>query len=211
MDISATDYRGSVHVLSYRKIPVYPFLNPNPITTMEHVPVLPGMWRLTLTITRGLFLMVVLPLAPAILFDISITSALALITGTFIIEYGAAALGIGLGLPPLYILYVLICIALGVTLTLFDIFDFLGIHSTKVSQFLKRSEERAGRSTFLKKYGIYGLVPCVITFGFYVCPPVSWVLGWPRDRSVLLIMTGYIIISMVTILATIGFFKIIDL
>lgn len=160
------------------------------------------------TITRGLILAFMLPLIPAFIFDIPIASSLALITGTFIIEYGAAALGIGLGLPPLYVLYVLACVALGVTLTLFDIFYLLGEHSEKVSRFLKNSEERAGRSTFLKKYGIYGLVPCVITLGFYICPPVSWVLGWPRDRSILLIMAGYITISIVTILATMGFFTI---
>jgi thiol:disulfide interchange protein len=152
-----------------------------------------------------------LPLVPAFTGTIPLTSALALITGTFVIEYGAAALGIGLGLPPLYILYVLVCVALGVTLTMFGIFDVLGVYSKKVSRFLKKSEERAGRSLFLKKYGMYGLVPCVITLGFYACPPVSWVLGWPRNRSILLIMAGYITISIVTLLVTMGFFSIIHL
>ena len=162
--------------------------------------------QMSITITRGLILAVILPIAPAFIFNMSIASTLALITATFVIEYGAAAVAVGLDLPPLYILYVLTCVALGVTLTLFDIFDLLGVHSKKVSRFLKKSEERAGRSMFLKKYGIYGLVPCVITLGFYVCPPVSWVLGWPRGRSILLIMAGYITISIVTILATMGFF-----
>jgi uncharacterized membrane protein len=164
--------------------------------------------HLSVTVTRGLILTVILPLTPAFILNISVTSALALISATFVIEYGAAVPGIGLGLPPLYILFVLTCVALGVTLTLFDIFDVLGVHSEKVSRFLKKSEERAGRSMFLKKYGMYGLVPCVITLGFYACPPVAWVLGWPRDRAILLIMAGYITISMVTILATMGFFKV---
>ena len=119
---------------------------------------------------------------PALLFNIPIPSVLALIASTFVIEYGAAAAGIGMGLPPLYVLYAVTCIALGVTLTLFDIFDLLGRHSERVSGFLAKSSERAGRSVFLKKYGIYGLVPCVITLGFYVCPPVSWVMGWPQEQ-----------------------------
>jgi hypothetical protein len=182
------------------------FFTPYLCTDMESSAIPRFLQHVSYTITRGLILAVILPLIPAFIFDIPIASSLALITGTLIIEYGAAALGIGLGLPPLYILYVLSCVALGVTFTLFDIFYLLGVHSKKVSGFLKNSEERAGRSIFLKKYGIYGLVPCVITLGFYICPPVSWVLGWPRDRSILLIMAGYITISIVTILAAMGFF-----
>jgi uncharacterized membrane protein len=100
-------------------------------------------------------------------------------------------------------------VALGVTLALFDVFDILGEHSERVSRFLKKSSERAKQSSFLTKYGIYGLVPGVMTLGFYVCPPVSWVLGWPRNRSILLIIAGYIVISIVTILATMGIFSLI--
>ena len=169
----------------------------------------PVVRQLTFSVTRGFILSVILPLVPVFLFNISLVSALALITGTFVIEYGAAAVGIGLGLSPFYILYVLTCVALGVILTMFDTFELLAEHSEKVSRFVKKSEERAGRSVFLKQYGIYGLIPCVMTLGFYACPPVSWVLGWPRLRSIALIMTGYIGISLVTILATIGFFNLV--
>jgi hypothetical protein len=144
-------------------------------------------------VTRGLLLAIIFPLVPAVLFGISLSSSLALITGTFVIEYGAAALGIGLGLPPIYILYVLVCVASGVTLTVFD--------------FLEKSEKRAHRSTILTKYGIFGLIPCVLTLGFYVCPAVSRMMGWRRDLSILLIMGGYISISIVTLLATMGIFR----
>jgi hypothetical protein len=161
-------------------------------------------------ITRGILLAIVLPLVPAFLFGIPLSSSLALITGTFIIEYGAAALGIGLGLHPVYILYVLFCVALGVTLTLFGIFDILGEYSPRVSQFLKKSEERAHRSAILTKYGILGLIPCVMTLGFYICPEVSLMLGWRRDLSILLIMVGYLSISIVTLLAAIGIFRLVS-
>jgi hypothetical protein len=157
------------------------------------------------TITRGLLLAIILPLVPVFLFEIPLSSSLALIASTLVIEYGAAAVGIGLGLPPMYILYVLICVALGVILTMFDIFDRLGEYSPRVSRFLKKSEERAHRSTILTEYGIFGLVPCVFILGFYVCPAVSRVLGWRRDLSVLLTMVGYISASVLTLLAAIGF------
>ena len=184
------------------------FLNEDPFTRMTSASVSCCMRDLTMTIAKGFFLAVVLPVAPALLFNIPMPSVLALIASTFVIEYGAAAAGIGMGLPPLYVLYAVTSIALGVTLTLFDIFDLLGRNSERVSGFLAKSSERAGRSVFLKKYGIYGLVPCVITLGFYVCPPVSWVMGWQKNRSMVLIMGGYIGISVVTILTTLGFFKI---
>jgi uncharacterized membrane protein len=160
-------------------------------------------------ITRGFLLAIVLPLIPVFLFGFPLSSGLALISGTLIIEYGAAALGIGLGLHPIYILYVLACVAFGITLTMFDIFDILGENSTIVSRFLKKSEEKAHRSELLTKYGILGLVPCVIIFGFYVCPALSRILGWRRDLSIFLIMVGYIFISVVTLLATIGFFRLV--
>jgi hypothetical protein len=160
-------------------------------------------------IAKALFLVLVLPLAPAFLLNIPLSSTLALITTTLIIEYGAAPIGIGLGLPPLFVFYVLVCVAFGVTLALFDVFDILGEHSERVSRFMKKSSEQAQQSSFLTKYGIYGLVPCVMILGFYICPPVSRVLGWRRDLSILLIMAGYITISIVTILATMGILSIV--
>jgi hypothetical protein len=160
-------------------------------------------------IIKALVLVVVLPLAVAILFTIPIPSTLALITSTLIIEYGAAPIGVGLGLPPVFVLCVLVCVALGVTLALFDVFDIMGEHSGRVSRFLKKSSDRAKQSSFLTKYGIYGLVPGIMILGFYVCPPVSWVLGWPKKRSILLMMAGYITISIVTILATMGIFSLV--
>ena len=160
-------------------------------------------------IIKALVLVVVLPLTIAFLFTIPLPSTLALITSTLIIEYGAAPIGLGLGLPPVFVLCVLVCVALGVTLALFDIFAIMGERSERVSRFLKKSSERAKQSSFLTKYGIYGLVPGVMILGFYVCPPVSWVLGWPKNRSILLIMAGYITISIVTILATMGLFSLV--
>ncbi len=56
-----------------------------------------------MTITRGIVFVLILPLAPAFLFNIPVPSTITLISGTLVIEYGAAALG-GAWPPPLYIL-----------------------------------------------------------------------------------------------------------
>jgi len=157
-------------------------------------------------IAKFVLLAIVLPLLPVVIFNLSLPATIALITSTFVIEYGAAPVGIGLGLHPFFVFYVLVCIASGVIFFMFDIFDTLGEHSERIANFLARSGERAKQSKILSKYGIYGLVPCVMTLGFYVCPPVAWVFGWRRDFSILLTMAGYIGISLVTVLLSLGIF-----
>jgi hypothetical protein len=82
-------------------------------------------------------------------------------------------------------------------------------HSERVARFLEKSAEHARRSAVLSKYGMYGLIPCVMTLGFYVCPPVSWVFGWRRDLSIILIMAGYAAISIATIMLSAGIFSLI--
>lgn len=179
------------------------------MTTMECGPFPPYLRNLTCAVTKGLILVVVLPFATAIIFTQPLPSTAALITSTLVIEYAAAPIGIGLGLHPAFVLLVLSSVALGVTLFLFDLFDTLGRHSERVARFLARSEEKVRQSKLISRYGMYGLVPCVLTLGFYVCPPVSWALGWQRDYAIVLIMGGFIAISGILILATLGLFSVI--
>jgi hypothetical protein len=193
----------------FLKIPVYPFLNNTSITSMICSPLPPYVRNLVVAITKGIVLVVVLPLVAAIIFAQSPATTIALITTTLIIEYGAAPIGIGLGLDPVFVLFVLTCVALGITLFLFDLFDTLGRHSERAARFLLRSEEKVKQSKLISKYGMYGLVPCVLTLGFYVCPPVSWALAWRRDYCLLLIMGGFIAISGILILFTLGLFSVI--
>ena len=95
---------------------------PSPLCPLK-IPVYPTVTKLLLLIWRPdlspitwfpcwgqssktLVLVVVLPLTIAFLFTIPIPSTLALITSTLIIEYGAAPIGLGLGLPRfLYYVY----------------------------------------------------------------------------------------------------------
>jgi len=167
---------------------------------MEDVSITHYLEHMAGAIAKFVLLAFVLPLLPVFIFNLSLPATIALITSTFVIEYGAAPRGIGLGLPPVFVFYVLVCIAAGVIFLLYDIFDTLGQHSERIARFLKKSGDRAQQSSMLSKYGIYGLTPCVMTLGFYICPPIAWVLGWRRDLSILLTMAGYIAISLVTVL-----------
>jgi len=176
---------------------------------MESHAIPPYVRQLIGAVAKCVALVLITPCAAAFLFSQSIPATLALITSTLIIEYGSAPIGIGLGLHPVFVLIVLTCVALGITLFLFELFDTLGLHSERVARFLARSEEKVKQSTLISKYGIYGLIPCVLTLGLYVCPPVSWALAWRRDYAILLIMGGFVAISVILILATLGLFSII--
>jgi hypothetical protein len=158
--------------------------------------------RLTGAISKGVMFALVIPLATALIFAIPTMPALVLIGTTLVIEYGAAPVGVGLGLPPVFVFFVLSCVALGVILLLFDLFDSIGDHSERVRNFLDRSRKRAADSAVLAKYGIYGLVVVVLTLGFYLCPPIAWVCGWDKKRSILYTMIGYCLITAVLIVFT---------
>ncbi len=155
-----------------------------------------------------LVLAVFLPFLFAFLLGYSLAPVAALIASTLVIEYGAAPVGLALGLTPPFVLFTLCSVALGITLFLFSIIDTIGEHSERVRAFLERSAERGRRSRILTTYGICGLIPCVVTLGFYLCPPIAGVFGWKRDLSIVMIMAGYTGISIATILITLGFFDI---
>ena len=105
--------------------------------------------QLTGAIVKCVGLVVIIPVSAAFLLSQSLPATLVLITSTLIIEYGAAPIGIGLGLHPAYVLFALICVALGITLFLYDLFDTMGRHSERVARFLARSEEKAKQFPFL--------------------------------------------------------------
>jgi hypothetical protein len=158
--------------------------------------------RLTGAISKGVMLVLVIPLAIALLFAIPAMPSLILIGTTLVIEYGAAPIGVGMGLPPVFVFIVLSCVALGVIILLFDLFDSIGDHSERVRAFLDRSRKRAAESAILAKYGIYGLALVVLTLGFYICPPIAWVCGWDKQRSILYTMAGFCIVTALLIVFT---------
>ena len=164
--------------------------------------------HIALAVVKVALLVVALPLSAAFISGYPPAPALALIASTLVIEYGAAPVGLALGLPPPVVLLTLCSIALGVTLFLFDAVDLLRERSEWIGGFLQRSAEKGRQSRILATYGIYGLVPCVMILGFYVCPPVAGIFGWRRDHSIFMIMAGYTGIAVVTILLTEGIFDI---
>lgn len=153
---------------------------------------------------RGILLILVLPLVPALLLGYPVMPTLAMIGASLIIESTAAPIGIALGLSPYFVFYVLICTESGIFLCLYDIFNTIGHGSPRVAAFLEKSRHAADGSPTLKKYGILGLVPLELLVGVYANAPVAWILGWREDHALVLTLIGYLPQLIVTILISIG-------
>ena len=155
-------------------------------------------------LAQGIFIALGLPLITVALFGYPLMSTLALIGSGLFIEYGAAPVGLALGLSPLFVFWVLVCTETGIFLGLFAVFDAIGHTWPPVAKLLERTTELVHKSTLAERYGIVGLIPCEILIGVYANAPVSWVLGWQKYRSLAFTMAGYIPSLAITILATIG-------
>jgi len=157
---------------------------------------------------RGILLILIFPLVPAILLGYSLAGTLAMIGTSLLLESTAAPVGIALGLSPYFVFYVLVCTESGIFLCLYDIFDTIGHSSPRVAAFLAKSRHVADSSPAVKKYGILGLVPLEILIGVYANAPVAWVLGWREDHSLLLTLIGYLPQLIITIAICMGLLSI---
>jgi hypothetical protein len=189
------------------KIRVYPVPGKYRITTMELWDRHTFLKHLCSALGRGILVAVVLPLVPALIFNLPLAQVLGLIGTGLLIEYGAAPVGIALGLPPLFVFFVLICTETGIFLALYDIFDTVGHTYEPVTRFLEKSRQYVHHSDMTEKYGILALIPCEILLGVYVNAPVSWVLGWREDHALLVTMAAYVLALAVTIYASFGLFQ----
>ena len=158
-------------------------------------------------LAQGILIAFGLPLMTVVLFGYPLMPTLALIGSGFFIEYGAAPVGIALGLSPLFVFWVLVCTETGIFLGLYGIFDAIGHTWPPVANLLERTTQYVRKSTLAERFGIVALIPCEILIGVYANAPVSWVLGWQKYRSLAFTMAGYIPSLAITILATIGLLR----
>lgn len=152
--------------------------------------------------------LIVVPLLLSLLPAVRADHLLALIGSTLLIESGAPVAGIALGLPPWVVLVLVCSIALGVILLIFSLLDTLDATSPRVGDLLERVQQRYNRSKTLQNYGIYGLVPGIVILGVLICPPIAWLVGWDRRRSILLMMIGFTIAAAGTLAMAAGLIQI---
>lgn len=129
------------------------------------------------------------PILAGFFFMVSPASVLALISATLVLEYGAVFIGNALGMDNALILLTVSLVAAGIIFFQLSLFDFVGNSTPRVAGFLERIHGKYGSSRYIKKYGIFALIPGMLVAGFYVCPAVAWLLGWDR-RIAFILMAG---------------------
>jgi hypothetical protein len=141
---------------------------------------------------RGILLILILPLLPALVLGYPLLPTLAMIGTGLVFESAAALGGIALGLSPVFVFYVLVCTEIGIFLCMYDIFDTIGHSYPPVTRFLEKSRQYAHGSPTIEKYGILGLIPCEIVIGIQANVAMTWVLGWRKDHALILTLIGYL-------------------
>ncbi len=127
-----------------------------------------------------------------------------LILATLIIEYSAPVAGLAAGLPPVYTGITVILVAIGVTLAQYPVFDAMYNRSENVRKFLEWIRQKYTGSHLVRRYGVLALAPAILTVGFYISPAISWLFGWDRKTSILIMMSVYSLATVGVLIAGLG-------
>ena len=118
--------------------------------------------------------------------------------------------GIGMGLPVPHLLVVAASVAIGVFLGIFIICDIFSNRWARITRWIAKIQATMGKYQFLNRYGEYMLVPIMWMpgIGLYGTPVVAWFLHWRRPRSILLMLTGWLIACLAVTGVTEGILKV---
>jgi uncharacterized membrane protein len=129
----------------------------------------------------------------------------ALVGSTFVFQ--AAAVGLVAFTPTALAGFIIILsIGLGFIFIEFFILDTLAYTSQRVKRWIDKVSGKARKLRFIKKYGIYTLVPLmwVPGIGLYGGAVISWVLEFERIRSIVLLFLGWFIACLFVFLLVSG-------
>jgi hypothetical protein len=131
-------------------------------------------------------------------------TAAAVVTSALVVEYGAVAVAIALGIDPLAASALVGTVGFFLILVLFAALDLLESRSALVRRLTARAQARSGTVRHLERIGLVGLVPGVMIVGIYVCVPLAWLFGWRRGYALLALCGGYIVAIAVTAGVAVG-------
>lgn len=136
-------------------------------------------------------------------------AGIATLTAVPFIEYLAVSIAIGFGINPVisFLLTVLPCT--GIALLLTGLLGFLGDSSPGATRFLEKVGKTIDRYPRLRKYGVASSFLFVMFLGIYIAPGISVLLGWPRERSVLLMAGGISFVTLLIGLAAVGVIRLV--
>ena len=150
--------------------------------------------------------LVVIPVVIGLFFQISLWQMLGLVGSVLILQPVAVVVGLGLGIPPVPIMLIMISFGFSIIYGLFAICDTFAKRSVWLSKHLTSVQTIAGKSSFFQRYGIFTLMPFIWIpgIGLYGCVLLAWLFKWRGVKGVGVIMTGWILSTLLVLGASIG-------
>jgi uncharacterized membrane protein len=134
-----------------------------------------------------------------------------MVVSIFILQPLAVAVGLGLGIHPVQVMFIMISFGISVILVLPRICDIFADQSEWLQQNLKKIEGITQKSEMFRKYGIYAFIPFIWVpgIGLYGCIMIAWLFKWRSVRAGAIILAGWILAALIVLLTSIGIFQII--
>ena len=134
-----------------------------------------------------------------------------MVVSIFILQPLAVAVGLGLGIHPVQVMFIMISFGISVILVLPGICDIFAEQSEWLQQNLKKIEKITQKSKIFRKYGIYAFIPFIWVpgVGLYGCIMIAWLFKWRGLRTGVIILAGWILAALIVLLTSIGIFQII--
>ncbi len=162
-----------------------------------------GIFRTALCLLTGI---VIIPVVIGLFYQISLWSMLGLVGSVLILQPMAVIVGVGLGIPPLPIMLIMISFGISTIFGLFSICNAFAERSKWLRSHLDSVQAIALKSSLFQKYGIFTLMPFIWIpgVGLYGCVLLAWLFKWRGIKGVGVIMTGWILSTLLVLGASIG-------
>jgi uncharacterized membrane protein len=144
-------------------------------------------------------------------YQIAPVEILGLVGSILILQPFAVVIGLGLGINPSSLLLIMCSFGISVIFVLSGICDVFAEHSVWLRTHLKKIETITQKSEMVKKYGMYSLIPFIWVpgVGLYGCVLVAWLFRWRGVRPVAVIFAGWMLATVLVMLASLGIMEII--
>jgi uncharacterized membrane protein len=135
-----------------------------------------------------------------------------MIISIFILQPLAVAVGLGLGIHPVQVMFIMISFGISVILVLPRICDMFAEQSEWLQKNLKKIETITQKSEMFRKYGMYTFIPFIWVpgVGLYGCVMIAWLFKWRGVRAGTIILAGWLLAALIVLLTSIGIFRIIQ-
>jgi len=163
-------------------------------------------FRVLRTAAFVIFFLLVVPLLLGSVSGVPPATVLALIGSTLLFQAAAAVVGLSLGLHPLIVLAFLTSVAAAILLGILEVCDLFAERSRFVQSILQKIDGKTREIDALRHYGALMLLPVIWIPGIalYGTPVVAWVFHYPRVISLLCMLVGWMIATVVVMAATMG-------